>query len=120
MADIVLILVAVVLMGFYIHDRSRPEIERPILKAPARWMEEVATGIRTGPPDAVLTVIEFMDFECPFRARWAARMDTLLAEYPSKVRLATHHFPLGIHGHAMAAAVAVECADRQGVSSSEQ
>ncbi|MGH7500930.1 MAG: DsbA family protein [Longimicrobiales bacterium] len=38
-----------------------------------------------------------MDFECPFCAKWAARVDSLLEEYPRHVRLVVHHLPLSIH-----------------------
>jgi protein-disulfide isomerase len=68
-----------------------------------------------GPLDAPVIVMEFMDFECPFCAAWAARVDSLVQEFPDKVRVVLHHFPLtGIHPQAMQAAIAAECADRQG------
>jgi protein-disulfide isomerase len=68
-----------------------------------------------GPADAKLTIIEFMDFECPYCARWAARVDSLLAEYPKQVQVVVHHFPLtNRHEYAIQAAVAAECAHQQG------
>jgi protein-disulfide isomerase len=74
----------------------------------------VDTGIRWGSPDAPLTIVEFIDFQCPFCARWAARVDSLVALYPHEVQIVTHHFPISSHPFAIPAAIAVECADRQG------
>jgi protein-disulfide isomerase len=81
---------------------------------PDDWADEVETGIRVGPRDASLTVVEFMDFECPFCARWAARLDSLMAEYGDAVQVTVHHFPLPRHPHALPAALAAECAHEQG------
>jgi protein-disulfide isomerase len=115
-ADIVLGLVALTMLAFYVSDRrpaSRPAQPGPKV-APENWRDEISTGIRWGPPNAELTIVEFMDFECPFCAQWAARVDSLVQEYPGKVQIVVQHFPLTIHAHATAAAVAAECADRQG------
>jgi protein-disulfide isomerase len=115
-ADLVLIVVALTMLGFYIARRptSRSASEAPTV-APENWRSENTTGIGMGPLDAPVIVMEFMDFECPFCAAWAARVDSLVQEFPDKVRVVLHHFPLtGIHPQAMQAAIAAECADRQG------
>jgi len=54
-----------------------------------------------------------MDFECPFCAKWSARVDSLIEEYPTQVQLVVHHYPLSIHANATSAAVAAECAHQQ-------
>jgi protein-disulfide isomerase len=62
----------------------------------------------------VLTVVEFMDFQCPYCARWAARLDSLGAEFGDAVQVTLDHFPLPRHPHALPAAIAAECAHEQG------
>jgi protein-disulfide isomerase len=57
-----------------------------------------------------------MDFQCPFCAKWAARVDSVIEQVPTEVRVVFHHFPLSaIHAHALPAAIAAECADQQGI-----
>jgi protein-disulfide isomerase len=45
---------------------------------------------------------------------WSGRLDSLLAEHPDAAQVSFHHWPLRNHPHALPAAVASECADRQG------
>lgn len=59
----------------------------------------------------------YSDFECPFCARFAREtLPALDAQYikTGKVLLAFRQFPLPMHGLAMKAAEAAECAGRQG------
>jgi protein-disulfide isomerase len=62
----------------------------------------------------LLTVVEFMDFQCPYCARWASRLDSLVAEFGDVIQVTVHHFPLPRHPFALPAAVAAECAHEQG------
>ena len=72
-----------------------------------------------GSPGALVTIVEFSDFECPFCARFhrdtlpvlkAAYIDTGVA------KLVYRDFPLDrIHPNARAAHAAAECADEQGM-----
>ncbi|MGH7146850.1 MAG: thioredoxin domain-containing protein [Nitrospiraceae bacterium] len=89
-------------------DRLQPP---PILRV------EVATDgapIR-GEKDAVVTVVEFSDFHCPFCKRVQPTLSQLLDRYPGKVKLAFRDFPLGqLHPQASRAAEAARCAQDQG------
>lgn len=67
-----------------------------------------------GPSGAVLEIIEFSDFQCPFCAAAKPAVDSLLAGYPGEVRLVYRHFPLPMHENAESAAIASIEADRQG------
>jgi len=63
-----------------------------------------------GPSDAWVTVLEFGDFECPFCGEAEPILKQLLHDNTS-VRLVFKNFPLeSIHPHALAAAIAAECA----------
>ncbi|HTP53171.1 MAG TPA: thioredoxin domain-containing protein [Anaeromyxobacteraceae bacterium] len=67
-----------------------------------------------GPSDAWVTLVEFADYECPFCAAAEPTLEQLLQLYPGEVRLVFKNFPLSIHPHAPAAAIAAECAGEQG------
>src|SRR5690606_41722034 len=67
-----------------------------------------------GDPEAPLTVVEFLDFECPFCARTSGMWKDLHEHFGDRVRYVARHLPLdGPHPHARAAAVAAEAADRK-------
>ena len=69
-----------------------------------------------GPRDAGVLLIEFSDFQCPFCKRYSdgARRE-LIARYGDDVRMVFKHLPLEqIHPQAMSAAIAAQCAQREG------
>jgi protein-disulfide isomerase len=74
----------------------------------------VGTSPVEGPADAWVTVVTFSDFECPFCARVQPTLAAVLPEFGGDVRLVFKHFPLSMHRHARAAAVAGACAHAQG------
>ncbi|QQG45123.1 MAG: DsbA family protein [Candidatus Sungiibacteriota bacterium] len=71
-----------------------------------------------GNPEALVTVIEFSDFQCPFCRRFFRdTLSQLKDKYikTGKVRFVYRDFPLtGIHDMAQKYAEAAECADEQG------
>jgi protein-disulfide isomerase len=68
-----------------------------------------------GDPLALVEVTEFSDFECPACAVGALRLDSLRQALPRLVRVRFRHYPLThIHPHALQAAIAAECAARDG------
>lgn len=89
---------------------------------------EVALSSTTpilGPSDAPVTVVLFEDFQCPFCRRLTGSLDAFRREDPQRVRIAWFHFPMhsacnvregmtDMHDKACDAAVAAECARRQG------
>jgi protein-disulfide isomerase len=67
-----------------------------------------------GPANAVLEIVEFSDFQCPFCAQALPVVDSLLRAHPDDVRHVFHHYPLPMHEHAARAAQAAIEAQRQG------
>jgi protein-disulfide isomerase len=57
-----------------------------------------------GPSEALVTLVVFSDFECPFCKRTAATFERILTESPKDVRLVWKDLPLPMHEHAEAAA----------------
>jgi protein-disulfide isomerase len=71
----------------------------------------------TGSTTALLTVVEFSDYQCPSCAQHALEVQPEVdRRYVStgKVRWVHKHAPLAMHPQAVAAAVAAECAGEQG------
>ena len=68
-----------------------------------------------GPAHAVVTVVEYGDFECPNCKQAAPAVKILMARFAGRVRFVYRHFPLeGVHPHALQAALAAEAAGAQG------
>jgi protein-disulfide isomerase len=60
-------------------------------------------------------VIEFSDFQCPYCASMHAALDSAAVANPGSFQVRYRHFPLtSIHPFALPAAIASECAGRQG------
>ncbi|MDB4930142.1 MAG: hypothetical protein JWM10_2626, partial [Myxococcaceae bacterium] len=62
----------------------------------------------------VATIVEFVDFECPFCRRQQEALAPVLASYGPRVRVIRKNVPLSFHEHARDAARAACCADEQG------
>jgi predicted DsbA family dithiol-disulfide isomerase/uncharacterized membrane protein len=65
-------------------------------------------------PRGKITVVDFVDFECPFCRMTHADLGPLLAERKDKVRVARKHVPLRMHPHATDAARAACCGEKLG------
>jgi protein-disulfide isomerase len=93
-----------------LRDQAATEI---LLEAPRVNVE--AIGPSKGPDDAIVTIIEFSDFQCPYCGRVVPIINEVLAKYPTQVRFVFRNLPLRkIHPRAQAAAEAAACADKQG------
>ncbi len=85
------------------------------LVEPYRLSVDPATGPARGGAEALVTIVEWSDFECPYCKRILPTLEQLFEEYPTEVRLVFRHFPLhAIHPNAQAAAEAAVCAQDQG------
>lgn len=67
-----------------------------------------------GNPNALVTIVEFSDYECPFCSRVEPTIDQLLKDYPNDLRVVFINNPLGFHKNAMPAAKAAVAAHKQG------
>lgn len=106
---------AVTMLTLYLHDRQR--VASPSDVAPTSaddWRDWGESGIRMGSDGATMVIATFSDFSCPFCRDLVPVLDSLGAEYPGKVAIEHHHFPLKRHEFAVPSAIAAECADRQG------
>ena len=67
-----------------------------------------------GPKDALVNIVEFSDFECPFCGRVNPTIDKIMSEYAGKVRVEFRHNPLPFHKNAPRASQAALAAGAQG------
>lgn len=67
-----------------------------------------------GRRDALVTIVEFTDYQCPYCARAEDRVAALRAEYGDDVRVALASHPLPMHDRARPAALAALAAAEQG------
>ncbi len=78
---------------------------------------QMATGVERGDPDALITILEFGDFQCPACQQFATfvkpQIDLAYVE-GGIARFEFHDFPLSGHPHAFLAARAARCALDQG------
>ena len=78
-------------------------------------MPETPSDHTIGPTEALVTVVEYGDFECPSCKQASGAVKLLLARFEQRVRFAFRHFPLEeVHPHALRAAEVAECAGAQG------
>lgn len=79
----------------------------------ADTLEVAAIGPIRGRADAPVTLVEFLDYECPFcRQFHSETLPLLLEEYveSGRLRVVLRDLPLSIHEHAISAARAARCA----------
>ena len=67
-----------------------------------------------GNPEAKIKIVEFSDFQCPYCDRARIEISKVVAAFPNDVVYYFLHFPLDSHPEARNAAIAAECANRQG------
>lgn len=67
-----------------------------------------------GNAKALVTIVEFTDFECPSCARQHPVLERIVSEFGDRVRLVVRDFPLSQHANALKAAEAAEAAREQG------
>ena len=65
-------------------------------------------------PPGVVTVVDFVDFECPFCRMTHPELQAVLEAHPGHVKLVRRQVPLKMHPHAMDAARGACCAEKLG------
>lgn len=76
------------------------------------WREIGAVGNRVGPAEAVVTVVEFIDFQCGYCRLVGGSLRQLQSWYGKDLAVVYRHLPVRRFAHA--AAHAAECAARVG------
>jgi protein-disulfide isomerase len=118
-------------IGYLVAGKGAPSTGRPGARPPAaaqqgqrpsRPQEDpnavyrvpVDGSVSKGPADALVTIVESSDFECPFCKRAAPTLKQVEEAYAGKLRIVFKHNPLPMHSNAGPAANAAEAAGQQG------
>lgn len=67
-----------------------------------------------GPDDAIVTIVEWADFQCPGCFAMKPWLELMVERFPGQVRMVFKHFPLSKHTQAKGAAQAAVAAHNQG------
>jgi uncharacterized membrane protein/predicted DsbA family dithiol-disulfide isomerase len=74
----------------------------------------VPAFVQAAQAPGVATVVEVVDFECPWCRRMQSELTTAITQARTRVQVVRKMLPLAMHPHAMPAALAYCCADAQG------
>ncbi|MFC3995790.1 DsbA family protein [Nocardiopsis sediminis] len=86
----------------------------PASTAPEELLVREDSHHLTEAPDAEVTVVEFLDFECEACLAQFPVMERLREDYDGRINLVIRYFPMPGHTNSETAATAVEAAARQG------
>ena len=105
---------AVTMISLRVYEKFSAQAE-PGLKSHRvqDWRNYAAVGNRIGPPAALVTVVEFSDFQCPFCRQTWEDLREMRTQYPDSLAIVFRNFPLPVHRLAADAALAAVCAARQ-------
>src|ERR1019366_6506628 len=98
-------------------DKAAPKKEEARAGEPQpneAYQAEVKGAPIKGAKDALVTIVQFSDFQCPFGSRVEPTIDQVMKEYDGKVRVACRNMPLPFHDKAKPAAIAAAAANEQG------
>lgn len=96
-------------------NKGEIEILGAAKPAAPRMSIDISNAPTKGPENAPITIVEFADFQCPYCATAQPVVNEILKQYKDKVRFVFKNYPLvQIHPEAIPAAIAAECANKQG------
>lgn len=111
---ITLTICAIIITVFII----RNEFFQPNGQSEVRYIEDWAqvefNGWQSGPDNARVRIIEFFDYECPYCKNVQPTVQAIQEKYNRQVSFTYVHNPLNGHSKATKAAIAAECARKQG------
>lgn len=92
-------------------DRASPP---PMPVFDGRWRDALEHAFQRTNPAASVTLLEFVDMECPACRESHSAIRALAKKYGHRLSVAFVHYPLKTHAYARLGAFAVVCAGRQG------
>jgi protein-disulfide isomerase len=95
--------------------KTAPAAQRPPPRADSTvWRIPVDGSPIAGSADALVTLVEFTDYQCPYCAKANVTVQQLQKDYGSRLRVVMKEFPLTMHPQARGAALAALAAGAQG------
>ena len=95
-------------------EPRRREAAQPPSGDIERLRVPIGDSFSMGPDDALVTIVEFSDFHCPFSGRAAPTVAQIREQYGDQVRTVFKHNPLPMHPNAPLASSASLAAGAQG------
>ncbi|MCK4658599.1 MAG: thioredoxin domain-containing protein [Phycisphaerae bacterium] len=90
---------------------QKPSQKRPKKKADTTvYNVTIGSSPFLGPKNAPVTIVEFVDVQCPFCGKEWPKIQQALKDYPKDVRVVFKHFPLSFHKQAKPAHAAMQLA----------
>ena len=84
--------------------KSKRKKKKPATDPDKVYNVEDAGSIVIGNPNALVTIVQWMDYQCPYCAKFSDSLDVILEKYPNDVRVVIKNFPLSSHKQARQAA----------------
>ncbi len=108
--------VATLVIGYFVGQWVREAFgDKPQPESGDRYIVELrGDEPQLGPDDALVTIIEFADYQCPYCAQSVEPLASAMAGFEGDVRLIFKHYPLPGHGKAAPAAYTSWAAHQQG------
>lgn len=94
--------------------QAQQQPQRPRLNPNTQYEVKVGDAPSVGPDAAPVTVITYLDYQCPFCRRVWPTLEKLRTDFPDKVRLVIKQHALPFHQQARTAARAALAANEQG------
>ena len=85
-------------------DDDEDDAEEQRRQAKVVWKVPVGTSPTQGPSTALVTIVEFSDFQCPFCKKVLPSLDQVRSTYGNRVRIVWKDAPLSFHPRAVPAA----------------
>ena len=95
-------------------DRGHPGDAPSLAERTTYRMGLGLPGHQQGPDDALVTIVVWGDFQCPFCAKMAPILQRVRDTYGAQVRIVYRHLPMAFHKKAALAAEAAVAAAEQG------
>jgi protein-disulfide isomerase len=114
---IIITILAIIIIGFLIvkagYKKTEDKIENNNTNQ-ASILEVKSNDWVIGNPEATVTLVEYLDFECEACGAYYPLTTQLKEEYKDSLRFVVRYFPLPGHKNSKTAAYAVEAAGKQG------
>lgn len=112
----VVMLAAITGLGYFAGQYVQEFFAKPVEPRDAHRYEVRLRGDepQRGPDDALVTIIEFSDFQCPYCGNAVGPLEEAMASFEGDVRLIFKHFPLPGHPNAIPAARTAWAGQQQG------